>query len=369
MPNLDDGLFFPILSSPSFSASFNVFDNYVFSLGFYISCSKSDGADDQTAGCSLYLAVCAGSRLSSNEESFTYHLDLNYGSSRPYGYPGYGRGLAIPVWIANLHRPIKNALNASLEVIVKDDVAPFHDSGSGQPLSLQLRSGDEVLWSVSNVGMMEVQDSGYFLVYTSTGLQRTVAFQQSPFTDILVEGQELKVGMELTSNDSAFSARMEKGGLILFQNDLGIEPPAPYWIFPLLRDSADSHSFDKPTMNQLVASAPCSGDDMSSHSSAYVQVRRKQPHRMLLALEPGSCPAGSLQPSVQTGLQDLHWEVNISWSFLRLETDGRLYLYAVSDSSDVIARDALSSEKVRHTWGLATIAWWTMIVPSTVLHT
>ncbi|MCO5610632.1 hypothetical protein L7F22_064871 [Adiantum nelumboides] len=115
MPNLDDGLFFPILSSPSFNASFNVLIIMVFRSVSTSRAQKAMGQMIRQLVVSLYLAVCAGSRLSSYEERFIYSLDLNYGSSRPYGYPGYGRGLAIPVWIANLHRPIKNALNASLE--------------------------------------------------------------------------------------------------------------------------------------------------------------------------------------------------------------------------------------------------------------
>ena len=97
-------------------------------------------------------------------------------------------------------------------------------------------------------------DDGYFFIYDSANSPATSspAVFQSAYMDTLVEGQNLSGGMQLTTNDSAYSAKMEKGGLVLFLNSLGQQAP-PYWIIPLWRESSSLNL----TLNEAIHSAPC----------------------------------------------------------------------------------------------------------------
>ncbi|KAI5068770.1 hypothetical protein GOP47_0017115 [Adiantum capillus-veneris] len=159
IPNVDGGLFFPILSSPFFNDSSQAAPPG-FAFGLY-------GSPCNSAVCTLYLAVCAG-YSGNTEPDALQQSGLFFPLSTPAGikvYPSYftQNGIVVPLWIANGDSPINNAGDASLVVVAAQS------------------------------------------------------------------------GMELTSINSAYTARMEKGGLALFMNDMGGKLP-PYWIFPFLRD-------------------------------------------------------------------------------------------------------------------------------------
>eukprot|EP00250_Pteridium_aquilinum_P022549 c25409_g1_i1 orf=414-2414(+) len=330
MPTVDaGGLFLPILSSPLFNRSHES-PNSGFSLGFYISplASYKDGPDFhpyfpcEIKGCHIYMAVCAGSSGYFNSSLTGYNLDqvllggaTGTNSSSPVIAPFVSvDGFVAPVWIANMGRPIKDATNASLVALeVPDSKGHLH-------MELQLRDGDQVVWKVSDVGMMEIQDTGKLLIYSSPS--RTKVVWQSPSTtDTLIHGQNLTEGMELRSNDSSYIARVEKGGLVLYLNKIcfSMEPqPPPYWIFPIPRWESQSHN-TTANIRDLVYSVPC------SNSSAYIFLNVTD-EQALHVSDSRSC-------GVSTALANTGWieNANVSWGFLRLENDGRLYIYAVAN--------------------------------------
>ncbi|MCO5570499.1 hypothetical protein L7F22_024221 [Adiantum nelumboides] len=335
VPNfVDYGLFMPILNSPSFNSSSQISPG--FSLGFYYT-------DSSLSSSLLYMAVCAGSWGRHNGTMIIFKDGVSVFTQ------SVTDGIAISMWIANLHHPMQAVVSHAASVVVPANDSIGNHSSIITP-QLQLRDGNHVVWNVSNVGMMEMRDSGDFLIYNASMLAAPlttpgddvapVFWLQSPIGDTLIEGQHLTVGMQLTSSDSAYSAKMEKGGLALYLNSL---PGMPYWIFPLFREP--DPKIANLSINQLVSSAPyCS---KTSHRPPYLHVSSNvlsQPNANLV-LEPGSCSSAigiySYRLSVNLG------DFNVSWSFLRLGTDGRLHLYAVSNStfSDVL-NHALDSDEI-----------------------
>lgn len=164
--------------------------------------------------------------------------------------------------------------------------------------------GDEVVWNVSNIStssavgnniVMEMQDSGKLVIYddsVSSTTRKPVYLWQSPnTTNILLEGQTLEVGGgELTSNDSSYSARMEKGALVLYINTLhfnGRQPPAPYWIYPLPRSPNDIKQLmtANDSISPLIDLAPCSTSSAyavinhnNGYTDAYLYLQRSLCH-------------------------------------------------------------------------------------------
>ena len=142
---------------------------------------------------------------------------------------------------------------------------------------------------------------------------------QSAYMDTLVEGQNLSGGMQLTTNDSAYSAKMEKGGLVLFLNSLGQQAP-PYWIISLWRESSSLNL----TLNEAIHSTPC--NDPCDLPLIYLETdSRLRASNVIL-----SCSSTKF-------LYCYEFEESLSsnslWSFLRLESDGRLHVYAVINAS------------------------------------
>ncbi|MCO5570491.1 hypothetical protein L7F22_024213 [Adiantum nelumboides] len=336
---LDNGLFIPILNSPSFNSSSQISPG--FSLGLFIQYT----VDPPTS----FMAICAGS-WGRHNVTMAMSEDGN-----PVIQSSSTDGIAIPMWIANLQHPIQNLFSPVL-VVIPDHGSISKHSSIITP-QLQLRDGNHVLWNVSNVGMMEMRDSGDFLIYNASMLAAPLmtpgddvapVFQlQSPIRDTLIEGQHLTVGMQLTSSDAVYSAKMEKGGLALYLKGglalyLNRMPGMAYWIFPLFREP--DPKIANLSSNQLVSSTPyCSN---TSHPP-YLHVSSNeltQPNANLV-LEPGSRSSAigiySYRLSVNLG------EFDVSWSFLRLGTDGRLHLYAVYNSTfSNVSSHALDSDEI-----------------------
>lgn len=313
IPNVDDGLFFPILSSPFFNDSSQAAPPG-FSFGLY-------GSPCNSNVCTLYLAVCAG--FSGNTDSKA--LLLSDSAFFPLSTPGINihpyytkNGFVVPLWMANGDSPINNAGDASLVVVAT------HSTNIVQ--ELQLRDGNQVVWNVRNASKMEMSDSGDLIIYDSANVP-VFQLAQSTVTDTLLEGQRMTVGMELTSSNSAYTARMEKGGLALFMNEMGGHLP-PYWIFPFLRDPGGPlQSQRSPSMNELISSAPCS----NASYLGYLQIVTANNEISLdFSVEPKSCRYNFSNQYFYHYPTDLQVTAKLAWSFLRLEFDGRLYIYSIT---------------------------------------
>lgn len=285
---VDNNLFFPVLSSPSFTNSNNASQSLGFSFGFLLVSSNH-----------FYLAVCGG--VSGDQSSPASSFD----------YEGLGilDGYVTPVWLANPNKPMIS-MNFSLGVV---DVG-----GSNQ---LQLQDGERtIIWSVENAGILEMQDTGDLLVYDSENKPNVIWQSSTQPTSTLFQGKRLSVGMELTSNDSSYSARMESGALVFYLNTAKfVEYPSPYWVFPIVFRNfsrEDNHYYYSPNNSKdYVFSSPCA----TSPNSAYIMLAKSS---VELFFEPGNCQ--SEKTSILFDSQ-----IVPDWSFVRLENDGRLYAYAV----------------------------------------
>ncbi|MCO5561046.1 hypothetical protein L7F22_014667 [Adiantum nelumboides] len=364
LPNLGGGLFFPILSSPSFdirnsSALSRRPLNLGFSLGFYAWCNYDDHDYDHGMhrACEWYMAVCAGSSGSRHTTQYWSNNDTELEG------PVFEGGFAVPVWFANLDRGMKHPEKASL-VLLEEAVAgkktqelQLRESGDGD-IGEEQQVVDHVLWSIKDATLMEVSDSGELLIYNASGAR---VFQTSSIvTDTLVQGQRLSVGKRLTSNNSAYSAVVEPGGLALYLNSASNSTGStdPYWAFPFFRDPHPNNithsgliSTYNSSIDQLLQSPPpsCNRDPPYIYSETSRQC----------IFHLGSCSSYVSQYEYSLDVNAIHVQnLSIYFSFLRLENDGKLYLYSVlqNSSSNLIAgyeRAALDSEGVRENVELA----------------
>lgn len=154
----------------------------------------------------------------------------------------------MPLWVANAQRPLPSE-TASLVVVGAET------SSHGMNI-LQLRDQlGTVVWSVEDVGMMEMQDTGNLVIYDSLNKSKAVWQSLSQSRDTLIQKQKLTVGMELVSNDSAYTASMEEGGLVVYLNKAQfMEPPAVYWIIPSFSLMTLSQPVTKADLKRLVGS-------------------------------------------------------------------------------------------------------------------
>lgn len=286
--------FAPLLISPSFLTNTPP-QRIGFSFGFLI--------DQQNQ---YHLAVCGGIA-----GSFTGNF------SDPLQ-----NGTLVPVWIGNLDSP-RNFVHSSLFLVSVSD-----KSSRIEELQLQDQNG-EVVWSVRNAGMLEMQDTGNLVIYNSANRSSIVWQSISQHRDILLQGQKLMEGMELTSNNGYYSARMEKGGLVLYLNKAHfIEDPSPYWVFPILFRNATNNRH--ATLNTLVLSSPCSPEE-----PAYSMLDNLS---SALRLMPGSC-----RSNVSSIRTHYFYDDAPSLTFIKLEQDGRLYSYLVSANNESSVKYALGS--------------------------
>ncbi|MCO5574348.1 hypothetical protein L7F22_028131 [Adiantum nelumboides] len=332
---LDGSAFFvPILSSSAFNSS-NSSQVVGYSLGFLIVSATSSRSVANPALKTLrqqqlkngfYLAVCGGMPGDRSNHIQGIKLASQFITSLPIIADGY----VVSMWIANRKNPL-NSANAAL-IVTK-----------GQTLQLQ-DSSSKVVWMVTDAGTMEMQDTGNLVVYDAKN--NSVIWQtRTEQIDTLIQGQKLSSGMELTSTNGDFSAHMEQGGLVLVLNSVQLadEPRSPYWIFPIHFPTNMHDSNGMPYVffdgkldmaNSFINSAPCVSSN--AEDVAYGMLGNAS---FKFYLHPGSCSQdpsfkGAQKAYIVTGRDD---DVSISWSFLRLENDGRLYIYAVimNNSTDL----------------------------------
>ncbi|KAI5075463.1 hypothetical protein GOP47_0009539 [Adiantum capillus-veneris] len=318
--SLGDDLFFPILSSSSFYST-NSSHLRGFSLGFLFSPVSNVPSleyyyidyNEVNITCHIYLALCTG--ILGN---FSLSSDSRINDQTQFSLTGAEdsvsqllahenvQGFVAPVWVANPQTPLMS-VDAALVV-----VGGTEDSMQ----ELQLRDYDgRVVWRVSDAGRMEVQDAGNLLIRASQSRNSVVWQSSTQPTDILLQGQKLMVGMQLTSNGSSDTARMEQGGLVLYLNTSS--HPSPYWIFPIFFRSGVTNA-TSPTLNTFIHSSPCSNNEAYSLLG----------DDLGFTLAPGSCSNNTSSIYADKSYYE-NSKANLSWSFLRLEEDGRLYAYEV----------------------------------------
>lgn len=182
-------LFAPVLSSLSFSSGKG------FSLGFL---SLFDDSP-KPSPTGIFLTICLGTNKSDS----------------------MGRSFAVPVWNLDRQRPLKQVGQSGRVSLVVNSTNK----------DLLLRDGDgSVVWKVSNVEAMEMQDSGNWAIYNSNNEVVWQSFDHPGST--LVQGQTLALGKKLVSNNSLFTVEMMPGGLVFYMNS---ESPATlaYWAVPI----------------------------------------------------------------------------------------------------------------------------------------
>ncbi|KAI5059663.1 hypothetical protein GOP47_0025982 [Adiantum capillus-veneris] len=188
-------LFTPILSTRSFSSSKG------FSLGFFSSFSPNASTSSSSSlPTSTFLTVCLG----------TNQTDSN------------GRTFAVPVWHFDRTYPLR-------QLGIKEGLISL--SVNSLSKELILKDGDgTVVFSISNVQAMELQDNGNWVLYDPYQKVLWQSFDHP--SDTLLQGQYLGVGMKLMSNNSLYVAEMKRGGLIFYFNS---KAPAHliYWAVPL----------------------------------------------------------------------------------------------------------------------------------------
>ncbi|KAI5056093.1 hypothetical protein GOP47_0029614 [Adiantum capillus-veneris] len=335
--------FVPFLSSSSFNSSSSS-ESLGFAVGFFFlnesSVNSSLRIDRQQLKDGIYLAVCGGmlgnhSNLLKGKLPFLngIHEDAVFNASLDIIADGY----VVPLWIAKENGPLQS-LNASLYIVETQGGSNF----TRKYLRLQDYDGRGV-WEVSNAGMMEMQDSGNLVIYDSKNKTYVMWESNSEPTNTLVQGQKLLVGMEITSTNGDYSARMEKGGLVLVLNNVQLVygQSSPYWIFPIhfRNDTPNSNgtiqlnSPNYTSVNSLISSSPCANSNVEDQ--AFAMLRNSS---LKLFLETGSCSKdpsflGAQRAFIAAGRDA---DFPISWSFLSLENDGRLYMNAVIKGNSTV---------------------------------
>ncbi|MCO5568319.1 hypothetical protein L7F22_022018 [Adiantum nelumboides] len=207
-------LFGPILSSFAFASG-----SKGFSFGFLSSFQIPSSSPSH-----ISLAICLGVAAQHSN-----------GSSN-------GRSpLLVPVWTLDTASPLKQ----QGKVLVKLQV--------DYNKQLSLIDGDgSVMWGLSNVDRMEMQSNGNLVILDSSYGSIWESFEHS--TDSLLQGQRLRMGMELTSSNNMYKAAMEAGGVVFYQ--VSANPwRLSYWAFPA-NESVDSYFEDMVGAFSLGKDAP-----------------------------------------------------------------------------------------------------------------
>ncbi|MCO5607332.1 hypothetical protein L7F22_061527 [Adiantum nelumboides] len=352
VPNLSpmsSSLFFwPMLTSPNFMLPSSSPHPPGFSLGLYF--NTGPGAD--LAGYQIFLSVCAGFMGDTSNTTDGAYIPASQ-QNETGGYVMFKQtldGVATnpPAWSANADSPIPNIeVNVSLSL----------EQQTGGVPELQLKSGEQVLWRVSNARMMEMLDSGILVIYDSPDRSKEV-WRSS--TNMLVDNQRLHAGSspaqpQLVTLNSLYTASMEKGGLVLYQN-VASDPRKsssllPYWFFPLARDDVFRESSLRFTMDLFMYSLPpCS----STGDPAYIiNSRLEGQDDPGIFLYPGSC--SKLEPRTNASAVD---RLN-SWLYLQLDDDGKPYTYVLRQNRPVFSTPwALVTISSESSWGGEFAALW-----------
>ncbi|MCO5593181.1 hypothetical protein L7F22_047188 [Adiantum nelumboides] len=276
-------IFVPLLSSGNFTSGKG------FSLGF-LSLFDTPGSP----AIRIFLTVCLGSSR-----------------NQLYG----DQPFAVPVWNLNSNRPMKQLGNGFVSVSVNSN------------RELLLKDGDgSLVWNVSNVDAIDMQDDGNFVIFTP---DNGVAWQSFDHPgDTLLQGQSLTLGRRLVSNNSVYSALMEPGGLLFYMNSPS-SVPLEYDIASANKSVSEFLSTQKPFF-------------LSKSPSV----------NMTASLQTPACPReadNNTEPLAYAKLEDENLRVqgicsdmNYSFGFvdfIRLDNDGNLRDYTFIDGSLLSIRE------------------------------
>ncbi|MCO5608241.1 hypothetical protein L7F22_062447 [Adiantum nelumboides] len=239
-------LFTPIISTRSFSSAKG------FSLGFYTSFSS-----DSTS-----------SSYSTLQPSFTF-LTVCLGTNQT---DSQGRAFAVPVWHFDRTQPLSQTGKTGFISLNVNSLSK----------ELVLKDGDgAVVFRVSNVQAMELQDNGNWVLYDPHQKVLWQSFDHP--SDTLLQGQYLDVGMRVMSNNSLYIAEMKPGGLMFYFNSKALTPLA-YWGVPLNASAleyAKHNAFELSThpafnftssimdYSECPSSSPEFSSNLSSHPRPY----------------------------------------------------------------------------------------------------
>ncbi|MCO5579974.1 hypothetical protein L7F22_033841 [Adiantum nelumboides] len=181
-------LFSPILSSPAFASG-----SKGFSLGF-LSLFQSPSSSPSH----ISLSICLGVQQQSSSSN----------GATPF---------LVPVWSLNTTNPLQQQQGALVKLQVDDNKQLLLADGDGS-----------VVWSLSNVDSMLMHSNGNLVIYDSSNQSIWQSFEHP--SDCLLQGQRLRMGMEITSSNNMYKAAMQAGGLAFYQ--VSTNPwPLVFWVY------------------------------------------------------------------------------------------------------------------------------------------
>ncbi|MCO5549424.1 hypothetical protein L7F22_002895 [Adiantum nelumboides] len=277
-------LFAPILSSPAFASG-----SKGFSLGF-LSLFQSPSSPPSHISLSICLGV------------------LQQQSSSNGGAP-----FLVPVWTLNTTTPLQQ----------RGKLVKLQVDNNKQ---LLLADGDgTVVWSLSDVGSMQMQSNGNLVIYDSSNESIWQSFENP--SDSLLQGQRLRMGMELTSRNNMYKVTMQAGGVAFYQ--VSTNPwPLVYWAYlpnktlnNYFGDMRGAFSLDKSAPVNLTASLASPTCATLNTSLAY------------LVLDGDQYVAQDACANINRGL------INTTVDLIRLDNDGMrrdYYVHELLNSSYVV---------------------------------
>ncbi|KAI5083734.1 hypothetical protein GOP47_0003477 [Adiantum capillus-veneris] len=215
----------------------------------------------QLAHFSLFAPILSSSAFASGSKGFSFgflslfqtassppsHISLSICLGVQHSSSNGGSPFLVPVWTLNTTTLIQQQGRSvvRLQVDEKNQLSLVDGDGS-------------VVWALSNVDSMEMQSNGNVVIYDSRNGSIWESFEHP--SDCLLQGQKLKLGMELTSSNNMYKAVMQAGGIVFYQ--VSANPlPLVYWIVAVnmtvdgyFDDMVGAFSLDKDAPVNLTAS-------------------------------------------------------------------------------------------------------------------
>ncbi|MCO5600633.1 hypothetical protein L7F22_054748 [Adiantum nelumboides] len=277
-------LFAPILSSSAFASG-----SKGFSFGFLSAFETPSSSPSR-----ISLAICLGVAAQQSSSSD--------GARTPF---------LVSVWTLKMATPLQQRGRVLVKLKVDDN----------KQLSLVDGHGSNVVWALSNVDRMEMQSNGNLVIYDSSNQSIWQSFEHP--ADCLLQGQRLRMGMELASSNNMYKAAMQAGGVVFYQVSAN-RLPLVYWVYFA---NKTVHSY----FNNMVAAFSLDKNAPVNFTSYLFDSPR--------CAELNSSLAYYLLDGANSSVQDACANVNLvsslntSADFVRLDADGRMRDYYVDQQS------------------------------------
>ncbi|MCO5557075.1 hypothetical protein L7F22_010631 [Adiantum nelumboides] len=274
-------LFAPILSSSAFASG-----SKGFSFGF-LSAFETPSSSPSHISLAICLGLAAQAQSSSSDGARTPFL--------------------VPVWTLKTATPLQQRGKLLVKLQVDDS----------KQLSLVDGDGDgSVVWALSNADRMEMQSNGNLVIYDSSNHSIWQSFEHP--ADCLLQGQRLRMGMELTSSNNMYKAAMQAGGVVLYQ--VSANPlPLVYWVYFANR-TVDSYFDNMVGAFSLDKNAPVNFTSSLLNSQSCAELNTSLAYYVL----------DGANSFVQDACGNVNLVLmNISADLVRLDTDGRMRDYYV----------------------------------------